>query len=293
MNGRDNYKQKAKIILSFDDARQDQYTAARELLDPLKIPAVFNITSGFVDGQRVFPDIQADPMTWDQIRWLNDSNLFEIAVHGHHHKNDLQDFLRCRKRIFEELNVPDREVIGIASPNSQLTDDFIDKNYQMYQQRGFSYIRTGPRYHSSKEKRKYTNVMERKCRTPARRISRIMENPELYSIAYSKNLQTIEDIYPEGRVFGKYHSVPVMGHTTWGQLEKLVKYTIRKRGICTLMFHSIVKTNEGKAPWSWKWDDFLKLVMYLEEQRSQDSMELVTPKIIRVELDEKQGHQCN
>ena len=49
MNGRDNYKQKAKIILSFDDARQDQYTAARELLDPLKIPAVFNITSGFVD----------------------------------------------------------------------------------------------------------------------------------------------------------------------------------------------------------------------------------------------------
>ena len=24
-----------------------------------------------------------------------------------------------------------------------------------------------------------------------------------------------------------------------------------------------------------------------------DSMELVTPKIIRVELDEKQGHQCN
>ena len=74
-----------------------------------------------------------------------------------------------------------------------------------------------------------------------------MENPELYSIAYSKNLQTIEDIYPEGRVFGKYHSVPVMGHTTWGQLEKLVKYTIRKRGICTLMFHSIVKTNEGKV----------------------------------------------
>ena len=40
-------------------------------------------------------------------------------------------------------------------------------------------------------------------------------------------------------------------------------------------------------------DVLLKLVMYLEEQRSQDSMELVTPKIIRVELDEKQGHQCN
>lgn len=281
MNGRDNYKQKAKIILSFDDARHDQYTAARELLYPLKIPAVFNITSGFADGQKVFPDIQAESMTWDQIRWLKDTDLFEIAVHGHLHKNDLQDLLRCRKRIFKELDIADSEAIGIASPNSQLAADFIDKNYQMYQQRGFSYIRTGPRYHSAGRQGKHTSVMERKCRITARRIARVIKSPELYSTAFRENIQTIEDIFPAQRRFGKYHSVPLMGHNTPDQVINLVNHTIRRRGICTLMFHSIVRTKNREDPWSWKWNDFLQLLMYLEQQRSEKNIELITPKTIR------------
>ena len=36
------------IVLSFDDGRHDNYEAYKNILNPLNIPATFNITAGYV-----------------------------------------------------------------------------------------------------------------------------------------------------------------------------------------------------------------------------------------------------
>ena len=220
----------AKIILSFDDARQDQYIAARKFLTPLRMPAVFNITSGFIDGEKINADIRALPMTWKQVSWLSAQNQFEVAVHGHSHTNEMEDLLRCRDRIYEELGLTKETMIGMVSPGSGLSMEMIDRDWRLYQEKGFSYIRTGAIYRNFRSGDAFASRMETK----------------LYGLAYSRNIQSPAEIFPERNSFGQYCAVPVMGYVSAEQVCGLVDRTIRKKGICTLMFHSIAMEEDSR-----------------------------------------------
>ena len=85
-------KEKGSVCLSFDDGRGDNRYIAEKILLPMNIPATFNITTGYVDGScgpADRPSIKK-PMTIDDVRWIAEHNIFEIAMHGDEHKNTLE-----------------------------------------------------------------------------------------------------------------------------------------------------------------------------------------------------------
>ena len=271
----------AKIILSFDDARQDQYIAARKFLTPLRMPAVFNITSGFIDGEKINADIKALPMTWKQVRWLSAQDQFEVAVHGHSHTNVMEDLLRCRDRIYEELGLTKESMIGMASPGSGLSMEMIDRDWRLYQEKGFSYIRTGALYRNFRSGDAFASRMETKSRIFCRKCANATGSPGLYGLAYSRNIQSPAEIFPRRNSFGQYCAVPVMGYVSAEQVCGLVDRTIRKKGVCTLMFHSIAMEEDSREDvWSWNCDRFRRLVHYLNRKAAARCLEVITPAML-------------
>ena len=93
------------VILSFDDSRKDFYTNVFPLLKKYQIKATLNVISDFVvhpEGYS-FPSGDDKAMTIDQVKECYDSELVEIACHGHTHLNTQKDVLDNIKQIKDEF----------------------------------------------------------------------------------------------------------------------------------------------------------------------------------------------
>jgi peptidoglycan/xylan/chitin deacetylase (PgdA/CDA1 family) len=66
------------VALTFDDGLAEQFDAA-ELLCSLGLPATFFIPTGRI-GRHGY-------LTWDQLRWMVSTRLFEVEAHTVHHVN--------------------------------------------------------------------------------------------------------------------------------------------------------------------------------------------------------------
>ena len=71
------------LSLSFDDGRRDSFEVGYPILKKYGIPATFNITTGYVLGNRM-EDIgtKEPPMTVEMVRELYRDPSIEIAGHG-------------------------------------------------------------------------------------------------------------------------------------------------------------------------------------------------------------------
>lgn len=249
---------KAIVSLSFDDGRKDNYKIFQDILQKYELSATINIATGYIEG-KVNAALQP-AMSIEQIIELSTNELFEIACHGDLHSNDLEDIVSGREKLLDWLNLPKDYQIGFASPGSEMNLEYINENESFFRQRGFEYVRTGPRIESKKYLRKIL-----------RRLARIVKFKFLFRFVYSETIQLTK----RGVVL---FSVPILKETTVDQIIELIKYTCKKRGLCVLMFHSIQPkgTKFYSDNWTYDFKKFEQLCRKIAELRDEEKIEVKT-----------------
>lgn len=253
---------KARISLSFDDGRGDNWDVFQDILIPMSIPATINITTGYVDGSCPVELIPSSKraVSVNHVRQLAKNNLVEIAMHGDCHLNTEEDIVKGREKLIEWIGLPEDYCFGFASPGSALkVSSFINGDSKLFEKQT-SYLRTSLRI------RNY-----RAIRILCRKIGRILHIPFLYRIAYADTMMdSCED-----RVI---YSIPIMRDTTYGQVKAMIDLTISRGCALTLMFHSILEDTEGEDNWSWSRRDFQRMCDYLKKKEYDGSLEVVTTR---------------
>ncbi|MBR4099643.1 MAG: polysaccharide deacetylase family protein [Clostridia bacterium] len=242
--------QKGVITLSIDDGRKDAFRLVNEVLNVYNIPATFNIISGYIDVDCVG---NKSTMTLDELKEISKNPLVEIAAHGYLHKNDEEDIIKGKDKLYEWLGLKD-DTIGFASPGSGMDKDYICENQERLQNLGFSYIRTG----FVKEGRNVEEVL-----------------------AYSDtaDVNGIDELYYQ---FSNMciNSVPILCKTTAKSMKKMVDLAAREKACLTLMFHSVRKKGEYDPEdlWTYDYDKFVEFIKYLSQKRDNGEIEILTTK---------------
>ena len=117
------------IVLSFDDGRHDNYEAYKNILNPLNIPATFNITAGYVLNDIEKNDMPGPhkPMSIEEVAEMNESSICEIAGHGYTHDNTIKSLIKGVEWQRENLGY---DFVGIASPHKDSI--CYNKNFILY-----------------------------------------------------------------------------------------------------------------------------------------------------------------
>lgn len=236
--------QKGVITLSIDDGRKDAYALVNEVLNVYKIPATFNITTAFIGG--------GNSLSLEQLKEIHNNPLFEIAAHGHNHKNFDEDITTGRKLLYDWLNITE-DSIGFASPGSGMEEDFICENSSHLRDLGFLYVRTG------------FSQCERNADTHKRLSG--YEGAGINEIYYD---------FPNMCI----NSVPILTGRTVESLNKMVDLAASEKACLTLMFHSVRKKGEYNPEdlWTYDYDKFVEFIKYLAAKRDSGEIEIMTTK---------------
>jgi len=255
---------KALISLSFDDARKTQYMIAKDILFNNNIPATFNITTGFIDGTCPYENIQCfdDPMSIEDVQWLNNQPLFEIALHGDKHLNSEEDNISCFHKLQQWL-YSENIVYGFASPGTGLKDH--DSDFWLH---NVAYIRLSFRL------MKYKSI-----KILARKASRILHRPYLYKLAYK---DTLMDTCSNNIIY----SVPVLKDITYEELASLVMLCVKQKKALVFMFHSI---GDGEDNWYWSLSKFEKLIALLKQLQDHNQIDICTTMNLYQKIKENQN----
>lgn len=102
------------VVLTFDDGYRDTYGTAFPMLVEHGLPFTLYLATESVEtGQSLGPEGKADPLTWDQVEEMYESELVTIGAHTHRH-TDMR--YASSHVIEEELDTSDRmlkERLGI------------------------------------------------------------------------------------------------------------------------------------------------------------------------------------
>lgn len=250
----------AIVTISLDDGRRDSFDCARALLKRYEIPSTINIVTQYVREGRLDDTLPEPPMSVEQVRMMAEDPLFEVAAHGHAHRNDWEDIALGRSELLEWLGKPAETQIGFASPGSGMTGDFIRENRTRLRDCGFRYVRTGLRIQTRP-----------KWRLLARKAARIVHSRHLFAAAYADTLQSdMRDM--------TVYAVPVLRDTRLQQLLYLVDRAIDRKQCCTLLFHSILPRGERAVcpAWCWEAERFEALLRVLDAKRKAGNVRLMT-----------------
>lgn len=253
--------QQALIGLSFDDGRADAFLYGYPILKKYKLPATFNITTGFVKGEcRDFVNDWVKPMTIDMVKELYADPAVEIAGHGYNHQNDISDIQKgidelCKILGTDNLN---EGTNGFASPGSGLTSEVFQQMKHASNAHPISYARMSLRYQSNKM-----------LKTIARKISRIIPTPSFYRYAYQ---DTLMDEAPDGVLY----SIPVLSSVTVNQLKAILYEAIKTKKACILMFHSIVERGNARDNWEYEVNKFEALCHFLKDKQDEGLLRVET-----------------
>lgn len=250
-----------KIVLSFDDSREDFYTRVFPLLKKYNIPATLNVISGFVNGTAKInmPSADNKAMTSSQVVECQESGLVEIACHGATHDNTKEGVLRNIEDMKTwGINV---EGIGFASPTSILTNENIHATGidSLVDNGTLSYVRSGIR--TRREGLVYSafTLIDSKIRSSC--------------LFYRLNKRCIignnsPKILPSVAV-NYYHTTP--------QVKKLIA-KIHDGDAVILNFHSVLQKSDvgyGRDKFYWEESKFEAL---LKELKSDNSVNVLTTK---------------
>lgn len=253
---------KAKIVLSFDDGRLDNYINVYPILLKYKLKATFNIATAYVDGT-ILPcntPASSPAMTIPNVVELYKSGC-EIAAHGDNHLNHIEDISCGIYKLYNWLGKKDN-YIGFASPNSMLSENEIMLRRSQYKNMNVGYIRVG----------------DYKSHSLWRRIARKLA-------IYSKNEFLFYHSHKEALFDGKsyiYYAIPVMHRNTRNQILYLIKKCIQNKKSCILMFHSILKKGEPNYSDTWSWDieDFEMICQSLRQMMEENQIDVITNRDI-------------
>lgn len=243
-----------KVVLSFDDSREDFYTRVFPLLKKYSIPATLNVISGFVNGDvgMNMPSANNNAMTIGQVVECQQSGLVEIACHGAIHDNTKEGVLRN----IEDMKAWGVNVkgIGFASPTSFLTRENIHETGidVLVEQGVLSYVRSGIR--TRQEGLVYSAFTWLD--------SKIHNNGLFYRLnkrcIISKPLPSI------------LPSIAVNYYHTLSQVKNLI-VKMRDGEAMILNFHSVLQKNDagfGKDKFYWEEGKFENLLKELDSNMS-------------------------
>lgn len=254
---------KTTVMFSFDDGRRDVYDYAVKELISRKIPATFNIVTSYIEGGREWAgEIEAVPMTVDQLVFLQENRLFEIANHSDSHSNKWSDIQQGKDKLIFYLGIDASEEIGYSSPGSRQSKEWLAEHELHFRKAGYAYVRTGGYWYTKKN-----------CRILFRKISRILHSGLLYAFAYEDTLLDDNERYV-------LTAVPVMHDITLHQIKSLIRFAEKKRKNCILLLHSILPQAhpEYQDPWVWGAEKFSRLMAFLEQERDEGRIQLLNVK---------------
>lgn len=238
------------IILSFDDGRNDTYINAVPIMLKHNIRATINITTDFLeypDTCGLFPDVVKRAMSVENMLELQDKG-FEIANHGAHHKNDVEDIRKANKKLKEwGIDIKD---IGFASPYSQITQKNINPIMKLIKNKELSYIRSGTQVR--RENFIYKLIYILKEATKSSYLFYLLNKQNIFKIS-SKNILL--------------KGITVNKNTTFEQIKSFIK-KMPDNTYIILNFHSILASTEAGYQDKWSWDirKFEKLCNFLEKE---------------------------
>lgn len=252
-------KEKGIVCLSFDDGRGDNRCIAEKILLPMSIPATFNITTGYVDGSCSPADRPSikKPMTIDDVRWIAEHNIFEIAMHGDEHKNTLEDIMKCRNKLATWLSLKNDDTLGFASPGTGLNIKAMSEKEKNTLFANTTYIRLSLRL------KRFATL-----RVVSRKLARILHIPILYKLAYSDTMLDIHDTK-------MFYSVPVLKTTTTQEIRSMVSAGKRKGKAVILMFHSICEDTCNDDNWTWKQQRFINICRFICREREEGNINVL------------------
>ncbi len=253
--------QQALIGLSFDDARADTFLHGYPILKKYKLPATFNITTGFIKGEcRDFVPNWEKPMTIDMVKELYADPTIEIAGHGYMHQNDISDIQKGIDELCKILGTDNlcKDTNGFASPGSGLTPEVFQQARHSSNAHPIGYARMSLKNQSNKM-----------LKAISRKISRIIPAPFFYRYAYQ---DTLMDTAPN-RVL---YSIPVLSSVTVNQLKAILSEAIKTKKACILMFHSIVEKGNARDNWEYDVDKFDALCHFLKDKQDEGLLQVET-----------------
>lgn len=118
-----------RVLITFDDGRNDSIHYALPFLNKYGIKATFFITTGYVDGtyrSDKWYSAEAPMRVEDIIHLRNEGH--EIALHGDRHCTNPEDFTACVKKMNTWLKQNSK--YGFSLPGSRMTDYPIEKFLQ-------------------------------------------------------------------------------------------------------------------------------------------------------------------
>ena len=246
------------ISLSFDDGRRDNYIAFKEIMEPMGIPATYNITSGYIQRNIEESDCPGphEPMTIDELKEMNTSSIVEIAGHGYSHDNSMRSLLEGIQWLRNTLSI---DSIGIASPHSEYEISRLNSDIQCFKDNNVKYLRISndfSRFGISKK-------IARKC-------NKICHSGALFYYFNRDSIMKEHDFL--------LHSVPILRITTVNELKNFIKIVTRKfdQGSIIFMLHSILKPVESYYDdlFSWDYDQFREFCEFLIDQQNKGNIQL-------------------
>ena len=260
---------KGVITFSFDDAREDTYKVFKNILEPMRIPAVVYVPSGFVEtGYNNVLEIGYNGlMSKQELDYVNQCRLFEIGGHGYMHRNDFEDIELGVDKLKEWY--PDIDSIGLASPHSKINKTFVMNNLSRYKKLGFSYVRGGRNFE------KFTRI-----KRAVSLMARLTKSPVIFKWCYMHSVNKMPSNY-------YLNAIPIHKLTTLNQVLAIVDYCVKNKCWAILEFHGIDKkaSKEYTEEFCWLEDDFISLCNYVKKLEKENLILIETP--INIVLGEK------
>lgn len=248
------------LSLRFDDARKDTYHVFMDILKKMEIPAVVYVPTGLVDIN--FSDYREvgynGLMTRKELDNLNAEALFEIACHGHMHKNDFEDIEKGKNVLLNWY--PNIKKVGFASPHSDIVRSFVDDNRKRYEQIGFSYVMGGRNFDNWRLFKRGISWVARKTKSP-----------KVFGLCYDSSMNEKKDFY--------LYAVPVHKLTALEQVIYLVERCVKQKKWLVLEFHGIdtADSKEYQEEFCWLEDDFVKLCQHIKDLEIKGKIKIVNP----------------
>lgn len=231
-----------RIIITFDDGREDNYLNAFPILKKYHLTATFFVVTGFVDGT-FSSDVFGKGRLAMSVEQLQDMKSYgmEIASHGDRHIFEPGDYKTSVEKL-KKWDVVGNQ-IGFSIPGSKFSKgqlkDFLLINAAL------PYIRGG---------------RSPSCYSFMRKVSFVLYHWTkaflFFDFFNRPNLQSSMTV--------PVYSLVVRSETREKSLERFIKKNQAKDVSLTLMFHSIL--DHPQNPWEWKTADFEKFCSFLSSE---------------------------
>ncbi len=247
---------KGTLVLSVDDGRWDAYRLFKEILEPLQLPATFNIVTDWV---RENDDSPRSSISRRELAEMADSPLVEIAGHAHTHRNEDEDIIQGRDLLRAWLDTT--KPLGFASPGSRMKADDVAENADKLSEMGYLYVRS---VDVAAEQTDWHHQLAAKAKAAG--------DSEYVLEMLPRLSQGYDSLF--------VNSAVVFFGTAVEDIRRLTEVAMEEKACLVLMFHSVKKPGDAgyEDMYSYDFDKFRALAEYWCAMRAEGTLDVMTNK---------------